>query len=166
MTFKEGRSGPLCFVDVRHEVSQGGVLCLTDTHTIVYRKPGPKAVSETRGSAASEAFPRIADSRLLFRYSALTYNAHRIHYDPDFAVDHEGYPGLVVHGPLMATLAMEEARARHPGRPIAGFAFRGKTALFDLEPFRVVETPEGDTSRVALEKAPGVTCVEAEVLWG
>jgi 3-methylfumaryl-CoA hydratase len=88
------------------------------------------------------------DTRLLFRFSALTFNAHRIHYDRAYAVEAEGYPGLVVHGPLTAVLLLQLVRQSTP-RPVVAFNFRGVAPLFDLGPIRLVATPDGDT--VALE---------------
>ena len=84
------------------------------------------------------------DPRLLFRFSAVTFNAHRIHYDRPYAMAEEGYPGLVVHGPLTAILLMELVRA-HSGRPMAAFTFRGRAPLFDLAPFRILAVSQGDS---------------------
>jgi 3-methylfumaryl-CoA hydratase len=91
----------------------------------------------------------IPDTRLLFRFSALTFNAHRIHYDRPYAMAEEGYPGLVVHGPLTAILLLELAR-RNAGRPVKAFEFRGQAPLFDLAPFRLVGIPDG-SGKVRLE---------------
>src|SRR5437762_13710149 len=108
---KEGRSGTLVFVTVRHEISCGEKPLLTDEHDIVYR--------DLQKEDASAPAPRSAPSDhmwmreihptpvLLFRYSALTYNSHRIHYDFPYVTDTEGYPGLIVHGPLLATLLLD-----------------------------------------------------------
>lgn len=85
------------------------------------------------------------DPRLLFRFSALTFNAHRIHYDRPYAMTEEGYPGLVVHGPLTAILLMEMVRHK-AGRPTVGFSFRGQAPLFDLASFRLVGTPTDDNT--------------------
>jgi 3-methylfumaryl-CoA hydratase len=85
---------------------------------------------------------------LLFRFSALTFNAHRIHYDRPYAIDEEGYPGLVVHGPLTAVLLLDLVR-RHTNRAVIAYSFRGRAPLFDLAPFRLVGQPEENA--VALE---------------
>ena len=90
----------------------------------------------------------VPDTRLLFRFSALTFNAHRIHYDRPYAMDEEGYPGLVVHGPLTAILLLKLAR-QNISREVLAFSFRSQAPLFDLAPFRLVATPV--ESRVELE---------------
>ena len=107
-------------------------------------------VSVVWSPAAENAWTKIVtpDPRLLFRFSALTFNAHRIHYDRPYATSEEGYPGLVVHGPLTAVLLMELVR-HHAARPVSKFSFRGLAPLFDLAPFRLVGIPDDD--RVSLE---------------
>lgn len=153
VTTKSGRSGALAFVTVGYQFFQNEVLCIEEEQDIVYREPGPPvpapAVVELPALPAG-AWSRtiVPDSRLLFRFSALTFNAHRIHYDRPYALHEEGYPGLVVHGPLTAILLLELVRHNSP-RPVVGFSFRGQAPLFDLAPFRLVGMPEGD--RVALE---------------
>ncbi|MFC6635915.1 FAS1-like dehydratase domain-containing protein [Sulfitobacter sediminilitoris] len=132
---KEGRSGPLGFVTLRHEVHQSGVQCLTEWQDLVYRedpsrdaiKPeAPVArIDETHSEEVSFS------STLLFRYSALTFNGHRIHYDLDYARDIEGYGGLVVHGPLLAQLLMLMAE-KHLG-PLETFQFRANAPLMHFE---------------------------------
>ncbi len=150
---KEGRSGKLTFVTVGYDFHQDGGLCIEEEQDIVYREPGePVPAPEP---AAAEAAPKggwvrdvEADSRLLFRFSALTFNAHRIHYDRDYARDEEGYPGLIVHGPLTAVM-LARLVEQNTGRRIEAFRFRGKAPLFDLHPFRLLGRPDGD--RVELE---------------
>ena len=149
---KSGRSGEMVFVTVVHEVWAGGVLTVVEEQDIVYREaPKPEAASP-QPVAAAEAGPAVDWSRtvtpdpvLLFRYSALTYNGHRIHYDRDFCRDAEGYPGLVVHGPLIATLLMDHYLCRHPGAWVKGFSFRAQSPLFDIAPFTLngMETEGG-----------------------
>ena len=139
---KSGRSGTLAFVSVHYRFFQAGQLCIEEEQDIVYREPGP-AVDCPRVLAwpqlPSGAWARVVrpDAKLLFRFSALTFNAHRIHYDRPYAIEEEGYPGLVVHGPLTAVLLMELVR-QHVQRPVQTFSFRGLAPLFDLAPFRVV----------------------------
>ncbi|MEM9765221.1 MAG: hypothetical protein AAF968_22425, partial [Pseudomonadota bacterium] len=126
---KEGRSGPLAFVTMRREVTGGAGHALTEEQDIVYREdPGPGAPA-----AAAPAAPQAAgtwarawklDETVLFRYSALTFNGHRIHYDAAYAREVEGYAGLVVHGPLLATLLLELAREAAPERFEPFFAGR------------------------------------------
>ena len=153
ITQKSGRSGSLAFVSVLLSYYQEGVLCIEEEQDIVYREPGP-AVARPQTvdwpAAPPGAWSRVVtpDPKLLFRFSALTFNAHRIHYDRPYATAEEGYPGLVVHGPLTAVLLMELVR-RDMARPVKEFSFRGLAPLFDLAPFRVLGTL--DNGQVSLE---------------
>jgi 3-methylfumaryl-CoA hydratase len=132
---KSGKSGSLVFVTVEHEVSGEQGVAIIEEQDLVYREaaapgsiPGPPA-----GDAAPSApWRRVVtpDPVLLFRYSALTMNGHRIHYDRPYAIDEEAYPALVVHGPLQATLLADLA-ARSLGRPLATFDFRGLSPAFE-----------------------------------
>ncbi len=132
---KTGRSGPLAFVTLRHDVHQDGALVLSEWQELVYREdPDPDAAPPAPPIARQDEITReTADfsSTLLFRYSALTFNGHRIHYDLDYARDVEGYGGLVVHGPLLAQLLMLMAE-RHLG-PLRGFRFRATAPLMHFE---------------------------------
>ncbi len=153
VTLKSGRSGSLAFVTVRYEISQHGRLCVEEEQDIVYREPGAAVaaphVHAPPTPAAGEWHRTITpNARLLFRFSALTFNAHRIHYDRPYAERDEGYPGLVVHGPLTAML-LADLVARHTSRAIASFSFRGVAPLFDLAPFHLIGRPSD--SAVALE---------------
>lgn len=137
---KRGKSGEMIFVTVRHDIFVGDTLALTDKQDIVYRAapsgpvtPPPPPRQDRRNSEYTRTIE--PDSVLLFRYSALTFNAHRIHYDRDYAHDVEGYPGLVVHGPLIATLLMDHYLLTHPAARIARFEFRAQRPLFDTAPF-------------------------------
>jgi 3-methylfumaryl-CoA hydratase len=126
---KNGRTGALCFVTVEHQLSTERGPAIVERHDIVYRGESAAARGQPAPAvegARREDFP--TDATLLFRYSALTFNGHRIHYDPDYAKDQEGYPGLVVHGPLQATRLVRLA-ADMLGRPPARFAFRGVSPL-------------------------------------
>ena len=145
---KQGRSGPLAFVTVRHEISTTEGLCIDEEHDLVFRA-APKAGQATRpGSAApvqaAWRHEMPPDPVLLFRYSALTFNGHRIHYDLKFATETEGYPGLVVHGPLLATLMLELVRQERPKARVARFAFRAERPIFDTAPFVVAGCPGSD----------------------
>lgn len=140
---KSGRSGDLVFIEVAHDISVDGQVVLREEHDIVYRqRQSPAAVKRipagTSDTVAKARFSRqhVADAALLFRYSALTFNAHRIHYDRDYAVNSEGYGGLVVHGPLLATLLVELLREEYPDSRILEFAFRAIHPVFDAMPFR------------------------------
>ncbi|MES2102036.1 MAG: MaoC family dehydratase N-terminal domain-containing protein [Pseudomonadota bacterium] len=136
---KQGRSGALVFVTVRHEISDASGVALTEEHDIVYRdNPQPGAVPPVPVMAAvDEGFRReiVPDPVLLFRYSALTFNGHRIHYDRSYVTEVEGYPGLIVHGPLIATLLVDLVRRELPDARIRAFAFKAASPLFDIHPF-------------------------------
>ncbi len=151
---KTGRTGTLAFVTVGYKIHQDGALCIEEEQDIVYREPGapvpaPEVVELLPPPAGAWTRTVTPDPRLLFRFSALTFNAHRIHYDRPYATGEEGYPGLVVHGPLTAILLMELVR-HNAGRPATGFSFRGQAPLFDLAPFRLTATP-ADNNMVELE---------------
>jgi 3-methylfumaryl-CoA hydratase len=148
---KSGRSGELAIVTVRHEIRAGGTLAVIDEHDIVYREapradaasPQPAASPKPGVSPQAGEPPRPAEFRrtivpdpvLLFRYSALTFNGHRIHYDRRYVTEVEGYPGLVVHGPLQATLLLDLLDREFPGARVARFTFRALAPIFDTAPF-------------------------------
>jgi len=135
---KAGKSGPLSFVEVERRISQGGALCIAETQTIVYRPaPAPDEPAPSPVAAPDDADWRknvTPDAAMLMRFSAATFNAHRIHYDRAYAVEVEGYPGLVVHGPLIALSLLE---AIPPGPAVTSFSFRAVRPLFDGERFEV-----------------------------
>jgi 3-methylfumaryl-CoA hydratase len=144
MTRKEGASGPLVFVTMRHEIGRDGEsVAIVDEHDIVYRGLQAPAVKTELRMAESGAWRRTLrpDAVMLFRYSALTFNAHRIHYDRDYVTSEEGYPGLVVHGPLIATLLMDLLRRHAPERRVEAFSFRAVSPLFDGNEMSVNATP-------------------------
>jgi 3-methylfumaryl-CoA hydratase len=152
VTHKRGRSGEMVFVLVRHDIHNARGLCLTEEHDIVYRAaaqpgeppPPPTPASSPAPTAAPWQREITPDPVLLFRYSALTFNGHRIHYDRPYATGEEGYPGLVVHGPLLATLLVDLARRQAPDRFIRRFEFRAVRPTFDLHPFHVNGEPAAD----------------------
>ncbi|MCU0967306.1 MAG: acyl-CoA dehydrogenase [Rubrivivax sp.] len=167
---KSGKSGSLAFVTVGYRFVQGGELCLEEEQDIVYREPGapvPAPVATEWPALPGEAWSRTVhpDSRLLFRFSALTFNAHRIHYDRAYATSVEGYPGLVVHGPLTAVLLLRLVQ-QHTPRPPKAFSFRGVAPLFDLGPVRLVGMPEGDTVTLEAQGPDGRTALSATVTLG
>ena len=146
---KTGRSGTLAFVTVGYTIRQDARVCIEEEQDIVYREAGGAVqapVATELSPVPDGAWTRVVtpDPVLLFRFSALTFNAHRIHYDRPYATGIEGYPGLVVHGPLTAMLLIELVR-RHATRPVVAFRFRGEAPLFDLLPFRLVGLAGGDT---------------------
>ncbi len=160
VTHKAGRTGDLLFVLVKHEVHNAHGLCLTEEHDIVYRpaaQPGDAAPAPL--PAAQQVQPGtvwlrevVPDDVLLFRYSALTFNGHRIHYDRQYVTQVEGYPGLVVHGPLIATLLVDLVR-RHSDRPMRRFEFKALRPTFecaDQRHLRVSGQPDASGQHIRL----------------
>jgi 3-methylfumaryl-CoA hydratase len=166
---KEGRSGTLVFVTVRHEISVSAGLAIVDEHDIVYRGETGRAVADPVPAATDETWSRTIhpDPVLLFRYSAATANGHRIHYDHPYATRVEGYPGLVVHGPLIATLLLDLLRRERPGVAIETFRFRALRPLFDTAPFAVCGRPGEDSTSAVLwtRDAEGAVTMEAGATW-
>lgn len=150
---KAGRSGNLVFVKVRHQMFDGDVLGIEEEHDIVYRaKPEPGSAAPAPSQAPDySVFSRTIspDPVLLFRYSALTFNGHRIHYDKPFCTSSDGYPGLVVHGPLLATLMLDLLRRERPQAVVTAFDFRALAPVFDTHDFSVHGQP-GDNGTVKL----------------
>jgi 3-methylfumaryl-CoA hydratase len=151
---KEGRTGSLVFVFVRHEIAGAEGVAVVEEQDLVYRenaKPGDP-LPLPRPAPAGAVWNRAvqADDVLLFRYSALTFNGHRIHYDRRFATETEGYPGLVVHGPLVATMLLELLRRHLPEARVAKFEFRSVSPLFDTGSFALHGKPESDGKTVSL----------------
>ena len=140
---KDGRTGALVFVKVQHQLFCNGAAdaALTEFHDIVYRPLAqagdPAPAPQAAPAAGAWARSIVPDDVLLFRYSALTFNGHRIHYDRQYVTTVEGYPGLVVHGPLIATLLMDLLRRQRPDAVVASFEFRAVRPTFDLHPFSV-----------------------------
>jgi len=172
VTEKSGGSGKLLFVNVQHDVEADGTLALREKQTIVYREavavsqpvpepaPAPEP-SPNRGDGWDWQRPIAPSAPLLFRYSALTFNSHRIHYDLPYARNEEGYPGLVVHGPLMATLLLDLCDRELGSNRLSTFAFRGKAPAFVDEPLLLCGRPEGQDIALAILGADGRTVMEA-----
>ena len=135
---KDGKSGPLCFVTIEHKIYSKNELCITEEQDLVYLKDKVQSYpSKPPASKVKDADFRkkITPSEiLLFRYSALTFNGHRIHYDADYSRNVEGYDGLVFHGPLTATLLLELA-IKKSREPVSTYSFRGKAPLTNLQEF-------------------------------
>lgn len=163
VTHKSGRSGQMVFVTVAHRYSDAAGLILEEEHDIVYREAASAAevqALQTLGEqvrAGVHSFERQgqtvravqADAVMLFRYSAATFNGHRIHYDADYCRQVEGYPGLVVHGPLLATLLLHLVQTQlAPGRALASFEFRAIKPTFDIGGFHLHGTADGDAWQV------------------
>lgn len=166
---KKGGSGRLVFVTVRHVVEGPRGEALVEEQDLVYRgtegaavKAAEPAPAWPEGGFAATVLP---DPVLLFRYSALTGNGHRIHYDHPYVTGVEGYPGLVVHGPLQATWLAQHAldHAADGGRRrLARFSFRGRRPAFDGRPLTLLGRAEGDAVRLETRDAEGATCMQAE----
>jgi 3-methylfumaryl-CoA hydratase len=164
---KQGRSGPLVFVVVRHEISDREGIAVVEEHDIVYRespKPHEAAPAPQKPPSAAAWTREIRpDDVLLFRYSALTFNGHRIHYDRRYATEVEGYPGLVVHGPLIATLLLDLLRRNLGDATVTSLSFRAMRPLFDIAPFRVCGNvaSDGKTAQLWATDSEGCLAMEA-----
>jgi 3-methylfumaryl-CoA hydratase len=153
VTEKKGSSGELVFVLLQHEIFGESSLAITENQDIAYRNGASlgerhiKALAPADHVWLRDIYP---EEVLLFRYSALTFNAHRIHYDRRYATDFEGYRGLVVQAPLTATLLLELVRHNLPAARITSFSFRAVQPLFDIARFSVCGRPEDDGRTVRL----------------
>jgi len=165
---KTGRSGSLVFVKVQHEISRSGQLCITESQDIVYReaaKPGASLpAGEPADSVSDFQLQFQADSRLLFRYSALTFNAHRIHYDTPYVTEVEGYPGLIVHGPLLATMMLELLWQNLPEAQLSAFEFKALRPVFDNQACTIRATSPDSEGNVRLWIADheGALCMQGQ----
>lgn len=168
VSFKQGRSGPLCFVTLRHDISQPeGPLDkstglrgqLRETQTIVYREPGrPEPTLRHPDDPVPEGFQTVADTTL-FAYSAITQNGHRIHWDRDFCRDVENYPDLVVHGPLLATLLA--GRLSQEPSPCV-FKYRALAPVFSTSPIQIVAGSDEGKDAV-VRRSDGVSAMTASL---
>ena len=162
---KHGKSGNLVFVTVRHTVLASGATATIEEHDIVYRdaaRPGEPSPHGTPAPAQAEWRRELeAGPVMLFRFSALIFNAHRIHYDLDYARDEERYPGLVVHGPLQAVLLLDLARREDP-RPVKKLVYRAVRPIFHTERFTVNGKRDGsDKAELWIASAAGYLAMTA-----
>lgn len=168
VVLKQGRTGPLCFVTVTHEITSAGRPAVTERQDIVYRDAAsPGNVAASRGLAAptgSQSRRVTPSGPLLFRYSAMTFNGHRIHYDTPYARNVEGYPGLVVHGPMQATLLCQLA-ADQRGTAPRHFRFRSLSPLFDDVDFTINATAADDGMNLWTARPGGPVAMEATATW-
>ncbi len=170
ITPKAGSAGPLVFVETDHEIRAGGEPALNERHTIVFRGPPDTSrhgKTESKRAGADEAaadFSRTVrpDPVMLFRYSALTFNGHRIHYDHPYVTTVEGYPGLVVHGPLIATLLLDLVASRHGDNALKHFAFRGVAPAYGDEPLTLEARKSADGLVLRAVSADGRVITTAE----
>jgi 3-methylfumaryl-CoA hydratase len=166
VVMKHGRTGTLCFVTLEHEIFSPRGVAISERQDVVYRELAPPPAGAKPPSAYAGPAPEWrqemrADPVLLFRYSAMTFNSHRIHYDRDYAMQQEFYTGLVVHGPLQATLLLVFAAGilgRHPET----FSFRGVNPLFDFQGFTLAARREGEGLGLWVQNEEGVQTMVGE----
>ena len=171
VVYKAGRTGALCFVTVQHQIEGNGRLVLEERQDIVYRNleaTGATPKTPPPAEAGTYRRPMEIEPPLLLRYSALTFNAHRIHYDRSYVTGVEGYPGLIVHGPLIATLLVDLLAREMPQAVLREFNFRAVGSLFDIEPFTLCGKPAADGRSVALwaQNQRGELAMQAQALLG
>ncbi|WP_194955153.1 FAS1-like dehydratase domain-containing protein [Sphingopyxis solisilvae] len=167
---KHGASGDLLFVTLRHDITADGVAAVREAQDVVYRAaatatapPPPVVPAEIEPEPADAVRRIVPDPVLLFRYSALTFNAHRIHFDRDYARDVEGYAGLVVHGPLIATLLVDHALRTIPNQTPRHFRFRAEAPLIDTAPFDLCMARQDGSVRLWSRDPGGRRTMQAEL---
>lgn len=168
-TVKQGRTGELLFVTVRSVFTRAGAVIATEEQDVVYRSgppaaggsAGPRGPSEAAGPAPWQ-IQIVPDPVLLFRFSALTYNAHRIHYDADYATGVEGHPGLVVHGPLLALLCFELPRRQAPRQRVTQLSFRARSPVYVGQRCTVTGGPRDDGCAMQVAGPDGAVALTAE----
>ena len=160
--FREGRAGKLCILSVTHEIAGDGGLLVSERQDLVFRDGAPKTSGEAALLPQPQGLSWAVDASplLLFRFSAFTFNGHRIHYDADYAAK-EGYPGLVVHGPLQAALMLNAASVRL-GQVPSHFNYRCIASLFSGNSFTVSAEESDDSLKVRVSRHDGVTTAEAQ----
>lgn len=166
VTLKDGRSGPLCFVTVDHTYNVDGQTAISERQDIVYRGDGGGGAQKKTDAAREGRHSRqiVPTPPFLMRYSAVTFNAHRIHYDLAYAQAVEGYPGLVVHGPLQATLLCHYAASLHGATP-SRFSFRSLAPIFDRADFTINAEPADDGLRLWTAQTGGPVAMQADATW-
>jgi 3-methylfumaryl-CoA hydratase len=168
VTVKEGRTGTLCFVTVDHRIDSADRTVIEERQDIVYRGiDAPGSTPKKAPEPAAQGTHRIVvdpSAALLFRYSALTFNGHRIHYDNPYVREEEGYPGLIVHGPMQATMLVQFAETLRGRRP-AQFDFRSLSPLFDIADFTLNAEEDGDGLRLWTSYVDGPVAMEARASW-
>lgn len=161
---KTGRTGKLLFVTIQHEYFQDGGLCVSEEQDLVYREPTPpKLIGDQAAPESQWSEAVMPDPVMLFRYSAVTFNSHRIHYDEPYVTQHEGYPGLVVHGPLIATLMCRACVHANPDRVAESLSYRGLRPLIALRAFQVSGRLDGATGATLWAEQNGTLAHQANV---
>jgi 3-methylfumaryl-CoA hydratase len=170
VTVKSGSTGTLCFVAVEHLVSTPRGTAIRERQDIVYREMGgtqPMAPAKPAPSPrlAQHRETHMADAVLLFRYSALTFNGHRIHYDRDYVTRIEGYPGLIFHGPLQAAFIVELAAKLRGGKPPKKLSYRGVQPLFEGGEFSINANDNGGVMELWAANAEGQPTMKGTATW-
>jgi 3-methylfumaryl-CoA hydratase len=171
VTVKTGSTGTLCFVSVNHEITTSRGVAIRERQDIVYRDvaTGGQNATPAKPAAAPPAAKHreshISDPVLLFRYSALTFNGHRIHYDRDYVTKVEGYPGLIFHGPMQAALLVEFAAKLHGGTAPKKFSYRGVQPLFEGSEFSVNANETAAGLDVWMANSEGVPTMKGTATW-
>ena len=169
ISVKTGSTGTLCFVSVEHLITSSRGTAIRERQDIVYRdvtggaSAAPKAPSPP--PVAKHRETHVSDAVLLFRYSALTFNGHRIHYDRDYVTKVEGYRGLIFHGPLQAALIVELAAKLHGGKPPKKFAYRGLQPLFEGSAFSVNANDNAEGMELWTANAEGQPTMKGTATW-
>ena len=168
VSLKSGKSGDLVFVLVKHQYSTDRGICIEEEQDIVYRE-GHNSKDPTINARPAPIKPEWTrninpDPVLLFRYSALTFNSHRIHYDFPYVTEEEGYPGLIVHGPLIATLLMDLCSREHTDRLLKRFSYKAISPLFHTQSFSVngLPTNNGKGAKLWAANFNGGIAMQAE----
>jgi 3-methylfumaryl-CoA hydratase len=169
VSMKTGSTGPLCFVSVQHEVTTPRGIAIRERQDVVYRDMTPSAPAAAKPAAAppraKHRESHMADEVLLFRYSALTFNGHRIHYDRDYVTKVEGYPGLIVHGPIQAAFLVEFAAKLHGGAAPKKFTYRGVQPLFEGSEFSVNANDNDAGMELWTANAQGMPTMKGTATW-
>jgi 3-methylfumaryl-CoA hydratase len=170
VTVKSGSTGTLCFVSVDHLVSTPRGIAIRERQDIVYREMGgPQPASPAKAApsppTAQHRETHMADAVLLFRYSALTFNGHRIHYDRDYVTRVEGYPGLIFHGPLQAAFIVELAARLRGGKPPKKMSYRGVQPLFEGSEFSVNANDNGEAMQLWTANSAGQPTMKGTATW-
>jgi 3-methylfumaryl-CoA hydratase len=170
VTMKTGSTGVLCFVSVQHEVTTPRGLAIRERQDIVYRDvsgPAPAAPAKAPPPppVARHREKHVSDPVLLFRYSALTFNGHRIHYDRDYVTKVEGYPGLIFHGPLQASFIVELAAKLHGGQPPKKLSYRGVQPLFEGSEFSINANTSDSGMELWIANAEGQPTMKGTANW-
>jgi 3-methylfumaryl-CoA hydratase len=170
VTMKTGSTGVLCFVSVQHEVTTSRGVAIRERQDIVYRDvSGPAQTAPAKSPppppVAQHRETHVSDPVLLFRYSALTFNGHRIHYDRDYVTKVEGYPGLIFHGPLQASFIVELAAKLHGGQPPKKLSYRGAQPLFEGSAFSINATATDSGMELWIANAEGQPTMKGTANW-